>query len=856
MDFAVAGALGEAHYAWDRLTEHVPATYLTLILALLALVVMAPLWRERRRHMLSDRTNEQSLHSSFACFYCSKDYTFESTKGDPDVYFAASDPIASARHHPVGHGTVTLYCPSCDAESTLNTVSGEYLHDPIHVPAMADPHMNKTHRPMAPSDAPSQPTATGSPFCDRCIMNQSIVLDLLRNYVPDESDPEYDSCVASYPDFKTRVEERYPPVCHDCAYRVENELSRRKHAFSWLFSHAKPSWDRTDQNNRRKQSSAGEPERSSTDNGLIKMDIILIFTGWIMAAVQYLILVSHLICRSLCNDHQIFRCECPTLEVLQSYQLEFALSCSISALMSAVGLSMKRVQAIRGVIRSTAISVPEVAKPSLGVFILVRLILGFPEYKIYRSSLAKESTQDMDFLSLQKSVGYSKIILSGTWMSLHLISCLLIIYTFTKSTRRTFRHLLPRQSTIANQPTSPPRRTNSFRFTDLNSVLHEVASPVFGVPTLSPAPLPPSSRSTFTKRRPTRIRFRPASSSSSSSVSSSDEPDPDPTDGFDFRRVRRSKRDTMHVLSDAPRASQCEELVDRLSLGDELPRARLAFGATSPASRWAESQPLLGSGFARPELLKPPSFTQHQRRDGGGSSPGGYAARFTDSMEADNDRSWDLAPGTFSLPDDTAELADLFSTAFSGGGVRRSAVPLRPRSTRSGRVPSIESGIDYIISTITKIITGIRKAFTWRLLGKPRVAKRVLWLAAPVRWLSVRWPVLELVYASLLGWSLSYLIRHEVDRNVWIRARTVSHVLFGDTGNQFIIRRVLMGIMSIRIALEVALLALSVNGWFGVNGGAISNVVVGMDAVLYVLGFVWVNPAIRVSGYDVSPRKG
>ncbi|KAI9598382.1 Ima1 N-terminal domain-containing protein [Syncephalis fuscata] len=64
------------------------------------------------------------------------------------------------------------------------------------------------------------------PFCNGCLSNHNMVLQLLATYKPDESNPnfkDYDTAIEMY---RIKVEERYPSLCKECAPRVENRIAQ------------------------------------------------------------------------------------------------------------------------------------------------------------------------------------------------------------------------------------------------------------------------------------------------------------------------------------------------------------------------------------------------------------------------------------------------------------------------------------------------------------------------------------------------------------------------------------------------------------------------------------------------------
>ena len=62
------------------------------------------------------------------------------------------------------------------------------------------------------------------PFCQKCITNQTIVLQALAEYIPDELSKDYSERCESVDLYKVKLEDRYPPVCLQCRSRVEEKI--------------------------------------------------------------------------------------------------------------------------------------------------------------------------------------------------------------------------------------------------------------------------------------------------------------------------------------------------------------------------------------------------------------------------------------------------------------------------------------------------------------------------------------------------------------------------------------------------------------------------------------------------------
>lgn len=91
----------------------------------------------------------------------------------------------------------------------------------LSLPGMDDAD-DAAHRSSArlPNSAPS------SPFCHTCQANQTLVVNLLATYLPDEGDPAYADRLASLESYRASLYERYPPVCALCQPGVDAGLKR------------------------------------------------------------------------------------------------------------------------------------------------------------------------------------------------------------------------------------------------------------------------------------------------------------------------------------------------------------------------------------------------------------------------------------------------------------------------------------------------------------------------------------------------------------------------------------------------------------------------------------------------------
>ncbi|KAJ3916623.1 Ima1 N-terminal domain-containing protein [Lentinula edodes] len=84
------------------------------------------------------------------------------------------------------------------------------------------------------------PTSYGSgPFCHNCQTNQHLIINLLSNYLPPPTSPEYEQRLEMLPRYRESLHTRYPPVCESCLPAVEEEI-RKKDAMAR--AHALGGW--------------------------------------------------------------------------------------------------------------------------------------------------------------------------------------------------------------------------------------------------------------------------------------------------------------------------------------------------------------------------------------------------------------------------------------------------------------------------------------------------------------------------------------------------------------------------------------------------------------------------------------
>ncbi|EPQ60514.1 hypothetical protein GLOTRDRAFT_68209 [Gloeophyllum trabeum ATCC 11539] len=117
-------------------------------------------------------------------------------------------------------------CPHCTCWNRYDA-HGEIMSDE---PAMHDETLNKKSfsKRASPSKERFLSVYTKTPFCHACTTNQMLLTNLLANYLPPASSPEYEHRLRMLPEYKQSLYARYPPVCSNCAPAVEEEIKNKE----------------------------------------------------------------------------------------------------------------------------------------------------------------------------------------------------------------------------------------------------------------------------------------------------------------------------------------------------------------------------------------------------------------------------------------------------------------------------------------------------------------------------------------------------------------------------------------------------------------------------------------------------
>lgn len=196
------------------------------------------------------------------CFFCCTTsvilppYKPDGPSRDASQAHTAQPPssIASSSTSAISTGTPTnWFCSSCHCQ---NVASEDGTPVEQYTRPMWDEAWNRDRsqlmrhtRPQASTEG--KPSAVSSPgrsifispviakngtftFCHTCQTNQVLTLNMLADYLPSEDDPDYQQKLGLLSEYEASIASRYPPVCSDCAPKVQERIAERdQFARSW-----------------------------------------------------------------------------------------------------------------------------------------------------------------------------------------------------------------------------------------------------------------------------------------------------------------------------------------------------------------------------------------------------------------------------------------------------------------------------------------------------------------------------------------------------------------------------------------------------------------------------------------------
>ncbi|OCF54788.1 hypothetical protein L486_07924 [Kwoniella mangroviensis CBS 10435] len=122
-------------------------------------------------------------------------------------------------------------CDRCGCWN-IKDETGQMISD---LPAMHDSAYNERSFSLratpSSSHLPSSSSSSSSTslFCHSCLANQTLIMNMLANYLPDDDDPSYPMLYAELPLYLSKLHSRYPPVCRNCQPAVDEALRKSDH---------------------------------------------------------------------------------------------------------------------------------------------------------------------------------------------------------------------------------------------------------------------------------------------------------------------------------------------------------------------------------------------------------------------------------------------------------------------------------------------------------------------------------------------------------------------------------------------------------------------------------------------------
>ncbi|PWY96918.1 hypothetical protein BCV70DRAFT_101956 [Testicularia cyperi] len=191
------------------------------------------------------------------CFFCRTTSIIlppYETSSDKDVGASTArvtNLSASGSSANISTGTPSnWYCSSCNCQNTLapdGTPVDQYVR-PMwdeswnrdrsqllqHTRPLDRSSSSLTSSPIRGSHVPTWKADDKFQFCHTCQTNQTLQLNMLADYLPDESNPKYTFRLEQLPAYRASISARYPAVCSNCAPHVQSRiLERDQYARSW-----------------------------------------------------------------------------------------------------------------------------------------------------------------------------------------------------------------------------------------------------------------------------------------------------------------------------------------------------------------------------------------------------------------------------------------------------------------------------------------------------------------------------------------------------------------------------------------------------------------------------------------------
>lgn len=123
----------------------------------------------------------------------------------------------------------SFQCPSCESWNLRDPITGDFVDDARIFSDTALNEASAVGRPARQRSQRRRRAAIQDPtFCQDCLTNQNLQIQLLSNYIPSDcSENEEAVLLQNLPAYRTSLDARYPLVCEDCQERVETLLRDR-----------------------------------------------------------------------------------------------------------------------------------------------------------------------------------------------------------------------------------------------------------------------------------------------------------------------------------------------------------------------------------------------------------------------------------------------------------------------------------------------------------------------------------------------------------------------------------------------------------------------------------------------------
>ena len=191
-------------------------------------------WKQRLAQRIA-----RSAHTLRTCHYCGSTSVLLPPYGDADALRVARSVPDDAPH--VSTGTpARWFCSVCESWNHADA-QGHPLD--VWEREMWDASANPPSHAAAAEPLDRLPSNV---FCRTCLTNQTLVTNILADYLPEETHPAYAERLHALPAYRRSLEHRYPLVCATCAHRVNERIRaidarvQKQYLSTWVRRRASP----------------------------------------------------------------------------------------------------------------------------------------------------------------------------------------------------------------------------------------------------------------------------------------------------------------------------------------------------------------------------------------------------------------------------------------------------------------------------------------------------------------------------------------------------------------------------------------------------------------------------------------